>query len=221
MRQLKPTPRPKLLDLFCGAGGAARGYVDAGWECIGVDYARQDNYPYEFHQLDVMGLDLAQLVAWEGFQAIHASPPCQSYSMATSHLASWDRPKLIEPLREMFSELDIPWVIENVNGAPLDRQRGITLCGTMFRKKIWRHRIFESNVPLTIHCLECDHSLPVVNVHAAASRNAENMAQWMEEMEIDKRWMTQNEALQAVPPYFTEYIGLQLKESSIERRVAI
>lgn len=214
MRQLKPLPRPKLLDLFCGAGGAARGYYAAGWEPIGVDYARQENYPYEFHQLDVMELDIEQLVKWEGFQGIHASPPCQSYSMNMSHLASWERPKLIEPLKARFAGIEIPWVIENVDGAPLD---GITLCGTMFCKKLRRHRKFESNYPLTIHHLKCDHEY-YGPVYQNVNTNRREIKAWMEEMELDGL-MHQREAYQSVPPFYTEYIGLQLSEH-IERRVA-
>ena len=96
--------------------------------------------------------------------------------MSTSHLASWDRPKLIPELRELLQSHGIPWVIENVNGAPLYPERSIVLCGTMFLKKLWRHRIFESNVPLTTHCLKCDHSELATNVYKAESKNLTNMA---------------------------------------------
>ena len=206
----------KVLDLFCGAGGAGMGYHLAGYEVIGVDKLYQENYPFEFHQADVMELDLEQLVAWEGFDVIHASPPCQSYSAATMHL-SYGAPKLIEPLREVLLTLNVPYVIENVNGAPLYPDKTIMLCGSMFGKRIRRHRLFESNAGLVPHPFGCDHRGWVRQPRLEGEGR-----EWLDEMEVKiwdrKMWMTQREARQAIPPYYTEYIGLQLK-AAMERRV--
>lgn len=113
--------KPRLLDLFCGAGGAAAGYHRAGFDVVGVDINPQPNYPFEFHQADAMTFPL------DGFDAIHASPPCQRYSrMSTSRptLAA-TYPDLVAPIRERIERG--PYVIENVPGAPLVDP--LVLCG--------------------------------------------------------------------------------------------
>src|SRR5512140_2399640 len=104
--------KPILLDLFCGAGGAAMGYHRAGFDVVGVDIKPQPHYPFEFHQADALTFPLA------GFDAIHASPPCQAYSaMRTTWNARNDHPDLLPPTRAMLEAANIPWVIENVPGA--------------------------------------------------------------------------------------------------------
>src|SRR5215472_5910436 len=105
--------RPLLLDLFCGAGGAAMGYHRAGFDVVGVDIAPQPRYPFEFHQADAMTFPL------DGFDAIHASPPCQDYSKAMRHLATVNYPRLIYPIRDRLRATARLWIIENVAGAPL------------------------------------------------------------------------------------------------------
>ena len=135
----------RLLDLFCCAGGAAKGYSDAGFEVVGVDINPQPNYPFEFIQADVLNMDIGFL---QDFDAIHASPPCQSYSDLAKRNRNADaHPRLIEPVREMLDKSGRPYVIENVEGAPL--QNPIVLCGTMFKGlRVIRHRLFEANFPL-------------------------------------------------------------------------
>jgi len=216
------------LDLFCGAGGAAMGYHRAGFDVVGVDIESQSRYPFEFHQADAMTYSL------DGFDAIHASPPCQGYSRLR-HLP-WlkDRvyPMLIEPTRERLIASGLPWVIENVMDAPLG---GIWLCGTMFGFNLLRHRRFESSVFM----LQPDHS-PHKMVLAPGGRSLAkryaghgitgagsswgNVSGWQtsggvgghlvglerarEVMGID--WMKRGELAQAIPPYMTEFIGTAL-----------
>lgn len=139
-----------LLDLFCGAGGASVGYHRAGFEVVGVDLHPQPDYPFEFWQADALTFDLT------GFDAVHASPPCQLHTRA-KHLrvAQGGESKaldLVEPTRARLRSLGVPYVIENVPGAPL---HGVTLCGSSFGLKVRRHRVFESNV--YIPPLACDH----------------------------------------------------------------
>jgi DNA (cytosine-5)-methyltransferase 1 len=214
--------KPRLLDLFCCAGGAAVGYDRAGFEVVGVDIRPQPRYPFEFIQADAMEYPL------DGFDVIHASPPCQGSSRALKHLAA-PKPMLIEGVRGRLEAAGVPWVIENVEGAPIPRgsdlfgAHGMMLCGTSFGLRVWRHRLFLSSVPLTAP--ECKHDGPAINPHNRAARqriyaefgrtNPEKV--WQREMGVE--WMTQDEAAECVPPVFTEFIGKQLIEH-IQQRAA-
>lgn len=129
--------RPRLLDLFCGAGGASMGYHRAGFEVIGVDIKLQPHYPFKFYQADALAFPL------EGYDAYHASPPCQAYSEATPITTKSKHPQLIRIVHDLLIKLDKPYVIENVEGARWHLENPIMLCGTMFGLDVWRHRWFE------------------------------------------------------------------------------
>lgn len=211
--------RPRLLDLFCGAGGAGAGYARAGFDVVGVDLADQPNYPFPFLRADA--LQVLGSGFWRSFDAIHASPPCQSYSRAMRHLAD-DKPKLIDDVAARLEQTGLVWVIENVPGAPIPTQPtidglyGVELCGTMFGLRIKRHRLFRSNVGLsTATGCRCS-DVTVLNPHHAESRRrirdefgaVPYELPWRREMGIE--WMTRDEARQAIPPAYTELIGHQL-----------
>lgn len=208
----------RLLDLFCGAGGAAMGYHRAGFtEIVGVDIKRQPRYPFKF----VLG-DALEYVLEHGqeFDAIHASPPCQLYSIVANHsrASGTKYPDLVADTWWSCMALECPWVIENVPHAPLDIT--LMLCGSMFDPpmNIRRHRIFESNVVLEPPTWGCRHRLmgprfelyehykkrlsSTVRVNGGFTKGAD------EAMGID--WMTHYELTQAVPPAYTEFIGRQL-----------
>lgn len=204
------TTRPLLLDLFCGAGGAAMGYYRAGFDVVGIDIKRQPRYPFPFIQGDALNppVDLTK------FDAIHASPPCQKYSAATKHLAKMS-PKLIEPMRALLKGSGKPYVMENVPGAPL--KWPMMICGLALGLKVKRHRLFESGHLML--SLLCPQSHPgnwfVVfghevrdrrHGHAAGRKN--KLAEGREAMGID--WMTRGELSEAIPPAYTEFIGKQL-----------
>ena len=136
--------KPRLLDLFCGAGGASVGYSRAGFEVVGVDISPQKHYPFEFHQADAMTYPL------DGFDAIAASPPCQRYS--TMRRGLWkdrEHPDLIAATRDRLRTTGRPYVIENVENARRLMIEPIKLCGTMFGlgtpegSQLRRHRYFE------------------------------------------------------------------------------
>jgi DNA (cytosine-5)-methyltransferase 1 len=136
--------KPRILDLFCGAGGASAGYARAGFDVVGVDLNPQPRYPFEFHQADALTFPL------DGFDAIHASPPCQAYS--TMRRGLWkdrEHPDLIAPIRDRLIGADVPYVIENVEGARRLLVNPVLLCGTMFGlgtkegNQLRRHRYFE------------------------------------------------------------------------------
>ncbi len=206
----------KLLDLFCGAGGAAMGYHRAGFdEIVGVDIKPQKRYPFKF----VLG-DALEYVSAHGmeFDAIHASPPCQAYSVTRS-LHSNVYPMLIEETRATLIKTGRPYVIENVPGAPL--LDPLMLCGTMFGLRVIRHRLFECNPQIAIAPASCDHWGKSVRrgVYGAFSNgfdlltitgNNYPIADGRTAMDID--WMSKKELSQAIPPAYTEYIGRQLLE---------
>ena len=131
--------KPRLLDLFCGAGGAARGYQLAGFHVTGVDIAPQPRYAGdEFVQADAMTWPL------DGYDSIHASPPCQAYANVTA----WrglrdDHPDLVAATRVRLEAAGVPWVIENVPEAPV--RRDLLLCGSQFGLRVRRHRAFETS----------------------------------------------------------------------------
>jgi DNA (cytosine-5)-methyltransferase 1 len=202
--------RPRLLDLFCGAGGAAMGYHRAGFDVTGVDIKPQPRYPFEFHQGDAMTW-LADEDLLTGFFAIHASPPCQDYSQAMRHL-SGSFPRLIHPVRELLVKSGLPWVIENVIGASLptqdtlDGSHGVELCGSMFGRPYWWHRVFETSFPSVPPPTGCDHSFQPMNPHRAVrpgGRTSE--AAWREAKGVG--WMNHQEGREAIPPVYTEHIG--------------
>ena len=195
-----------LLDLFCGAGGAAMGYHRAGFDrIIGVDHVMQKNYPFEFVLADAMTFPL------EGFDLIHASPPCQEYTPLRARQNGKHYPDLVSPTRDMLAASGVPWIIENVPGAPL--HHWTSLCGGMFGLRTYRHRRFESSFLM----MQAPHPRHVIKTSTKKRRAALDAGLHISVtgdvgsyvgppcMGID--WMTGNELSQAIPPAYTEYIG--------------
>jgi DNA (cytosine-5)-methyltransferase 1 len=197
----------RLLDLFCGAGGCSAGYHRAGFDVVGVDINPQPRYPYEFHQADALTYPL------DGFDVIAASPPCQRYirSGMVNHAA---HPDLLGPTRERLEATGLPYIIENVPGAPM--RPDIILCGSMFGLAVRRHRWFETNAPLSPLTPACDHSRPIAGVYGHPHGTAgawpgmlpSDVATWSRAMGID--WMTAPELAIAIPPAYAEDIGGRL-----------
>lgn len=204
--------KPRLLDLFCGAGGCSMGYHRAGFEVTGVDLKPMPRYPFEFIQGDAL-----EYLAAHGheYDAIHASPPCQRYTMAQNAAKNADaHPDLVGPVRKLLNETGLPWVIENVVGAPMPN--AVTVCGLALGLNVKRHRLFESNYLLfgTV-CPSHDVDYYVVFGHEVRNRRKGSAAgrknsivKGREAMGID--WMTRGELSQAIPPAYTEHIGRQL-----------
>jgi len=208
----------RLLDLYCAAGGAAMGYHRAGFdEVVGVDLNPQPHYPFEFIQADCLALD-ADFMA--GFDAIHASPPCQKHTKKT---ATWGRKRthwiehldLIPETRALLVASGKPYIIENVVGAPL--RADVTLCGTMFDLRIIKHRQFEANFPLVAPSAACDHA-GVYNPWQGAGRSAEKFraaqgTPWIPMAGgAGRKQGVTGDLYNAIPPAYTEFLGRQLLE---------
>lgn len=219
----------KLLDLFSGAGGSARGYRAAGFHVTGVDVMDQSHYGGdEFIQGDVMEV-LTEVGYLRQFDAIHASPPCKVHTRLKPFSGTQHR-DLVPQTRDALISSGRPYVIENVPGCPLHNP--VTLCGSMFGLGVRRHRLFEVNwslpQPKCRHSEQVenspgymvaryhsgkreDHWSPVVGIYGRGQGlgRGENLL-WQQAMGID--WMTKDEMAQAIPPAYTEHIGKALIE---------
>jgi len=207
--------KPRLLDLFCGAGGASMGYHRAGFEVVGVDIEPQPNYPFGFVQADALDYVAEN---WRGFDAIHASPPCQGYTaLAAVHGNDW--PKLVPETRRMLDATGLPYVIENVQGSPV--RRDMTLCGEMFGLAVIRHRYFElgrwsgrapEHRPHRGRVTGMRHGEWFTGPYFAVYGNGGGkgtVTQWQHAMGIE--WTAvRREIAEAIPPAYTEWIGAQL-----------
>jgi DNA (cytosine-5)-methyltransferase 1 len=197
---------PRLLDLFCGAGGAAAGYAAAGFRVIGVDKNPQPNYPYEFLRDDALAV-LAEPDVLASYAAIHASPTCQRKARVTAWRGSREsHPNTLTPTLNALRALpDVPWVVENVPEAEDELRPDYRLCGTQFGLRVKRHRSFEIGnwagfelLP-PCQCYRNPRLIPFEHKDERAFADAMGCA-----------WMTNLEGRQAIPPAFTEHIGRQL-----------
>ena len=203
----------RLLDLFCGAGGAAMGYHLAGFEVVGVDVNPQPRYPFEVHEADAMTFPL------DGFDAVHASPPCTDHSSQTFTLrgTGWMLPATVDRL----AAVGLPYVIENVERAHLPG--AVVLCGRSFGiAKLKRHRKFLTSFPTLVPPCACGRDRPI-GVYGDLSRNDRALGDRSDGYQRGLRagvhtarellgcpWMEGAELSQAIPPAYTRFIGEQL-----------
>lgn len=198
--------KPRLLDLFAGAGGAARGYQRAGFYVVGVDITPQPRYAGdEFIQADALdALVSVDRELWAGVVAIHASPPCQHYANVTRWKGNQDdHPDLIGPTRELLEQTGLPYVIENVRTAEL--RADFMLCGTALGLPFRRHRFFETNWSGLVMSNGCRHR--------STDYSFDHGAKQPESVYRDAmgcEWMTVQESREAIPPAYTEFVGKQL-----------
>jgi len=205
----------RILDLFSGAGGAAMGYHRAfpGAEIVGVDISPQPRYPFTFVRADAMTYDL------DGFDLIHASPPCQHFTMYRNNVKDIAEryENLIEPTRARLVGSGVPYVIENVPGAPLIAPT--TLCGSMFGLDVRRHRLFETSWFMLQP--SCNHGVWTERKYKGSTnrglRFTIEIGAWNEQIALQRAamgidWMQLRELSESVPPAYTEFIGLQLAQ---------
>lgn len=226
--------RPKALDLFCCAGGAAMGLYRAGYDVTGVDIKPQPRYPFRFVQGDAMAQDLS------GYDFVWASPPCQGYSALKTMRNAKKHPKLIDQVRAKLTAWGGPWIIENVEGAKYELKNALMLCGSMFGLEsngfqLRRHRYFESNV-MILAPGECQHAPKTLGVYGAKVRDIAQekrhygkpkdtrgnpvgvvlpQAWGFEAMGVD--WMNIDEASEAIPPAYAEYLARQILRVTARR----
>lgn len=217
--------KPRLLDLFAGAGGAAMGYHRAGFDIVGVDINPQPNYPFEFVQMDA-GLFVQRWLSARAtgmeleIDAIHASPPCQAYTSMNSRHGSIS-PPLIRQTRELLQASGLPYVIENVIGARSELHNPVLLTGEMFHLRVHRPRLFETNWLLLAPRAPRRQQNPV-----AVYGKQDGRRLWTRKDGTELRgallpeaseamgigWMTWDEIREAIPPDYTELIGQQLMQ---------
>jgi DNA (cytosine-5)-methyltransferase 1 len=223
-----------MLDLFCGAGGAGRGYANAGFRLHGVDIRKiRIHYPYEYTSMDAITFLETQDLS--KYTAFHASPPCQPYSKASRDDKYGKKAlDMLPRVRQLLKATGKPYIIENVEGAPLRKGDTVKLCGSAFPPlKVIRHRLFESNIP-SLKGTTCAHDsfgpkiYPRVNGFSKTETYSVTYHSYLtvvgnrhkgdvsaevrrEAMGID--WeMSDREVVQAIPPPYTEYLGKQLME---------
>lgn len=227
--------KPRLLDLFCCAGGAGMGYARAGFEITGVDIVAHKNNPHAVIVADALTLDPAWIAG--NFDAVHASPPCQGYTTMRHAPGAKGAPRMIGVTRELLQATGLPWVIENVEAAADEMRNQLLLCGTMFGlgaqgHELQRHRLFETS--FQIAALACMHTeRPVIGVYGGHARNRAakhggrgtkdtwdggHKAAASKALGID--WMTLGELSEAIPPDYTEYLGQRLLAAMALRQAA-
>lgn len=215
--------RPVILDCFCGAGGAAMGYHQAGYDVVGIDIMDQPRYPFKFLQGDALAYLKRK---WHKYDAIHASPPCQKFTRGAMRWdAGGNHLDLLTPTLDFLETLPIPWVVENVEQAATKFRSmtpDIILCGTMFGLGVFRHRAFQSNValeglphaPHAGRIGDGKYHTVAGNTGGSSTRDGwtnGGLAEWRKAMGID--WMNAREIAESIPPAFTKFIGKQLIRS--------
>ncbi len=210
----------RILDLFCGGGGAAEGMKSGGHDVVGVDLRPPGHYPGAFVQGDA--IEYARLHAAE-FDFIWASPPCQSYSRhVTSQSSKYagtrgkDEPRLIPETRELLIRSGKPWAIENVVSAASEMRDPATLCGVMFGLPIARHRLIETSFFMMTPPHPRCHGVAKTFANergweyrdmsvTGKGRHAGTSQRWMEIMGITHK-MSQHELRESIPPAYAAYV---------------
>lgn len=218
--------RPRLLDLYCGAGGAGVGYHLAGFEVVGVDITPQPRYPLHFDQGDALDV-LADRRFCRRFDVIHASPPCQSETSLRHRWGDREYPQLLAPTLDALGDLGVPWIVENVESTD-QLPNAVILCGAAFRlgaecvdgkyRPLKRHRRFASSMPLTSAGCCCDPARQSLGVYGKGG-GGPGCAQRGYKATLDESrrgmeiyWMNRAEISQAIPPAYTQALGRQALE---------
>lgn len=208
----------RLLDLYCGIGGAGKGYMDAGFEVVGVDIEPQPDYPAEFHQSDAVDFLMEH---HSEFDFVHASPPCQYHSALTKGTnAGRVYLDLVPRTRDALLEVGVPYIMENVAGATI--RKDLFLCGEMFGLNVLRHRYFETSLDLDqpFHPKHRGRTRgwrhgeyfdgPYIAVYGKGGGKG-SVPEWQDAMGI--HWTNKRKGIaEAIPPKYTQYLGRQIRQ---------
>ncbi|MGA5084065.1 SAM-dependent methyltransferase [Streptomyces pseudogriseolus] len=214
-------PRPwnglTVLDTYCCQGGASMGYYLAGFDVVGIDRDEQPHYPFAFIQGDAVEYIRAH---GHEYDLIAGSPPCQRYTKA-QRIMNREHPDLVGPTRDAMEATGRPWIIENVEGAPL--LDTVTLCGAMFGMRTYRHREFESSLPLGTR-LHPRHLAPVAKMgrpvrdgefmHIVGNFTGVDLAREI----MGMPWASREGLREAIPPAYAEFLGRQAAEHILAER---
>ena len=220
----------KVLVLYSCGGGSSMGYHNAGFDVTGVDIVKKRDYPFSQIKADCLEI-IKDIDFLRTFDLIHASPPCQKHTRATK--CSWGKVSEINHIpavRNALNKAKVPYIIENVEGAPLLEDMVIKLCGSMFDLKVRRHRLFELGFLNGVlkeyrkNPLSCNHKKQgkPVGVYGSmgdtvkgtckktgkvvyGGSTAKTLEEAQEAMGID--WLQWRDLTQAVPPKYTEFLG--------------
>lgn len=217
------TRRPRLLDLFCCQGGAAKGYDDAGFDVTGIDTAPQPRYPFRFVQADAIAYVLEHGAE---FDVIHASPPCQ-HDSDCQRLQGNTHPDLIAPTRTALQTTGRPWVLENVRGAVPKLDRPVMLCGPMFGVQTYRHRYFETGGDFTLHqphhpahtVPQAKMGRPIPPGHYGQFVGNFSGVQHARTV-LGVHWMNRDGIRECIPPAYTHWIATHARYSLRAKGVA-
>ncbi|MEV0559426.1 SAM-dependent methyltransferase [Streptomyces sp. NPDC050597] len=206
-----------VLDVFCCQGGASMGYYLAGYDVVGVDKGDQPRYPFPFIQGDAIEYILAH---GHEYDLIAGSPPCQRYTNAQK-IRGREHPDLIAPTRAAMEATGRPWIIENVEGAPL--LDTVVLCGAMFGLRTYRHREFESSLDLGTR-LHPRHLAPVAKMgrrvregefmHIVGNFTGVDLAREI----MGMPWASRDGLREAIPPVYAKFLGAQAAEHILAER---
>lgn len=203
----------RALDLFCCQGGASAGLVQAGYDVTGVDIEPQPHYPFRFEQgdaFDWLARDLSE------FDLIWASPKCQGHSNLTPTAHKGNHEIQLPRVLDLLRAQDVPFIVENVEGAQQHMRNPIMLCGSMFGLNVWRHRWFEvGNTDMFFLLPPCDHSFAPVLISGSprrdGNRSEPNAAR--RRMALETPWMTRAGMDQAIPPAYARFLAEQIQEA--------
>ena len=196
----------KAVDLFCCGGGASMGLKQAGFDVTGVDIEPQPDYPFRFVQADALAFDLS------GFDFVWASPPCQAFTAYKRNARVRPSLNLIPQTRQKLEASGLPFVIENVVGAPL--RDPVQLCGSSFGLDVRRHRLFETN--FRVDAPPCDHEWQTPRFTPASNRKnlrrTVEVGVWRIPLDVQRKamgidWLPLKKLSQAVPPAYAKFLA--------------
>lgn len=178
--------KPRLLDLFSGAGGAAMGYARAGFEVVGVDISPQPNYPFEFVQADALEhiqlliAEVRELLKQTGLPYVIENVVGARSELRDPYLLTGEMFGLRTSRPRLF---ETNWTLM-VPKSPPRQKDAAAVYGKLDGRRLWTRS------------------------DGSELRAVKTLKEGSEAMGID--WMTWDELREAIPPAYCELVGAQL-----------